>query len=188
MGTRLNVKNLLTLTTILLSLLGSAPRAQADSKILFGQNLMDAPQVWGDLERNSSVHVSYDTYRMHDIVGTVMAQQRGYGYGSFSDVSEAYATAFHCYGYGCCDFKYPGLRLRYRLRGWENQFATINMTEGQDALLFIPSDADFVEMYFEIDSYRLDTQYCGSGSVYTRIIPFNAFDSKFGANFQFGVR
>ena len=96
-----------------------------------------------------------------------------------------FASAYHCYGYGCCEQDYQHtLNVRFRA---DTPFESYDIDSTAVALQ-IPTDATMVELYFHAD-VTTTTWYCGGapGPKFTHP-PDRFYDSDYGANFRFALQ
>lgn len=154
----------------------------AVATVSFGE-VSSAPVVAGRLERGGEALIVYDERRMYDVVD--WSREHG----------TYFESSFHCYGYGCCEVQFPEIRAFYRFRRGQS-FASAVLDDDGEARVDIPSDASFLEVYFETSGFEIKTWYCGCDAACAdasyraqsfRWIDFDAWDSRFGRNFLFDV-
>lgn len=133
------------------------------------------------LHAGQAIQVHYDADRMYDIVN-----------GS-SSVGH-FASAHHCYGYGCCEVQFSNIEMRWRTD--EGAFVATPLAANGTAHITLPTSARHLEVYFFSPGYDLKTWYCGCGpecGAQNReragfgLQRFDAYDSRFGENYRFDV-
>lgn len=127
-----------------------------------------------------SVSIDYDSQRMYEIYDA--AAPIGW-----------FATSFHCYGYGCCETRFPHVDAHHRFDGGD--VVTQQLEDGA-ATFEVPADADTLELWFSSPGVELRTWYCGCDSACSqanramagwRWIDREAWDSRYGLDYVFEV-
>lgn len=157
-----------------------AVQASAPATMTFSRSFStDISQ--GGLRAGQTVQVRYDADRMYDIIN------------NSSSVGH-FASAHHCYGYGCCDVQFSDIEMRWRTD--EGAFVSAPLTTDGTAQLSLPVSARQLEVYFFTPGYDLKTWYCGCGpecGAQNReragfgLQRFETYDSQFGENYHFEV-
>lgn len=138
------------------------------------------PQASPALVAGGKAQITYDAHRLYDIVDG----ESSVGW---------FASSFHCYGYGCCEVKFPEIYAGYRFGGGGDQLQP--MSDGA-AEIALPSDAPQMSLWFSAPGFEIRTWYCGcSGECadenYQNSSPHwvdhSTFDSRYGANYAFDV-
>lgn len=163
----------------------AAPATQNDSSTQTVPSIeFDAdfgePAPSSKLVGGGSAHVVYDAQRFWDVYNG----QADYGW---------FASAFHCYGYGCCEVTFPQVDAHYRFDTGETE--TRDLSSGE-MTIELPEDASSLQMWFEAPGFEIRTWYCGcSGDCaqenYEKAQPhwyeLTGWDSDYGKNYHFPV-
>ena len=160
----------------------------ATSELRFGASFEEvrptAPIYAGEV-----VRLRFDPQRFYQIINA----SAGGGYGSYG----YFASAHHCYGYGCCDVTFPEINVHFRFEGLDDgswQDGTLGDDNQVD--LGIPAEATALDVYFDTPGYDLKTWYCGCDeacaqanrdAATTQNRDFSAWDSRYGANYRFPI-
>lgn len=156
-------------------------RASEIPTVRFGR-MGDAPTTTATLRRGAPARLTFDSSRFYDALKWTQE------YGQF------WAYRHHCYGYGCCEVRFPDVYVHYRFA------AGADWIDGQlegDALSFdVPADAQRFEVWFEIPGYEIKTWYCGcdqacADSSHAQATwqhnDYRGWDSRYAQNYVFPV-
>ena len=158
---------------------GKADGAAPVSAIAFDA-FFSAPVAAPELVAGGSVAIEYDSQRMYEVYDA--AAPIGW-----------FATSFHCYGYGCCEARFPTIDVHRRFDG--GTVTTQALADGEQTFE-VPADASTLELWFSSPGVELRTWYCGCDSACSqanramagwRWIAREAWDSRFGENYAFAV-
>jgi hypothetical protein len=104
-----------------------------------------------------------------------------------------FASTYHCYGYGCCEARFPEVQAHHRFDDGE----VVSRTIEDGATSFeLPADTSTLEMWFSAPGFELRTWYCGCDAACAQQnrdaaqfhwVDREGWDSRFGENYTFEV-
>lgn len=127
-----------------------------------------------------SIAVDYDAQRFWDVYDG--AESLGW-----------FASTYHCYGYGCCEARFPEVRAHGRFD--DGDVFTHVLADGATSFE-VPADASTLQMWFSAPGFELRTWYCGCdaacaeqnrAAAQPHWVAREGWDSRFGANYGFEV-
>ena len=157
-----------------------AQHAISESQLTFGEYFGEVAPA-PELVAGGTVHVTYAPSRFYKIIDS----ESSVGW---------FASAYHCYGYGCCQVTFPDVTAHYRFD--DGEFASQPLDDDNGFTLPIPSQASKLELYFETPGFDLRTWYCGCGEACSQenyensgasFRSHQSYDSRYGENYVFDV-
>lgn len=156
----------------------------ADITVRFPLQFWTAAEVTGPITKGDRVTIDYERMRFKEIVDRQLQASTGQNY----IPGWAFASGYHCYGYGCCAYSVPNVEMYARFRANDSFVRYDIAPSSAQPILTVPHGAEKLELYFRIEQFHVSVWYCGSpntGSGST--LQIEAYDSFFGRNYVFEV-
>lgn len=158
-----------------------------DVTVRFPLQLWTTAEVSSSISKGDRVTIDYDRMRFKEIVDRQLQARTGTNY----IPGWAFASGYHCYGYGCCAYSVPNVEMYVRFNSNDSFVRYDIAATSSQPILTVPHGAEKLELYFRIERFHIAVWYCGGGPTTGTgggsTLQIEAYDSFFGNNYVFGV-